>query len=137
VFTREIDLWWRRSPRFRGGKNGVMRFEGEAERRLVETSDGGEVFEIGRVLAWEPAARLVLEWRGRNFARDEQTEVEVTFKASGDGTRIVIEHRGWAAIREDHPVRHGQPQAEFIRRMGLWWGDLATALRMQASGPTE
>jgi uncharacterized protein YndB with AHSA1/START domain len=134
VFTTEIDLWWRRGPRYRTtAKKGTLRFEGEQERRLVEAFDDGEVFEIGRVLAWEPASKLVLEWRARNFARDELTEVEVRFEPSGAGTRVVIEHRGWAAIREDHPARHGLVGSAFIAMIGLWWGELATSLRTHAS----
>lgn len=132
VFTTEIDLWWRRGPRYRpnaSAKKGTLKFETAGERRLVEELEDGEVFEIGRVLAWEPASRLLLEWRARNFARDELTEVEVRFEPSGSGTRVVIEHRGWAAIREDHPVRHGYTGEAFIAMMGLWWGEIATSLR--------
>jgi uncharacterized protein YndB with AHSA1/START domain len=137
IFTAEIDLWWRRGPRYRmsGGsaRKGTLRFEGSAERRLVEAFEDGEVFEIGRVLAWEPAERLLLEWRARNFTRDEQTEVEVRFEPSGAGTRVVIEHRGWASIREDHPARHGLVGGAFTAMIGLWWGELATSLRGYAA----
>lgn len=58
VFTEEVDAWWRRGPRyrFRPGRDGVMRFEPGAGGRLVEVYDeaAGDVFEVGRVLAWEP-----------------------------------------------------------------------------------
>ena len=78
---------------------------------------------------WEPPSRLVFEWRGVNFAPGERTEVEVLFEPSPSGTLVTVTHRGWAGLRPDHPVRHGQEVTAFIRMMGLWWGDLLTSLR--------
>lgn len=138
VFTEETDLWWRRGPRFRGSPaaDSVVRFEGGAGGRLVE-EDGAGVFEIGRVLTWEPGARLRFEWRGRNFAPGELTQVDVRFEpAQGGGTRVILEHRGWEALRPDHPVRHGQEVSAFLGDMGMWWRGLATSLRSQAAKAT-
>jgi len=91
--------------RFRFGGQGTLRFEGS--KRLVEAFEGKER-EIGKVLVWEPGARLVFEWRAVNFVPGEVTEVEVRFEASNDGTQVSLEHRGWSKLRPDHPVRHGQ-----------------------------
>jgi len=134
VFTQEIDLWWRRGPRFRafGGDRALIAIEGHEGGRVFEQL-GDNVHEIGRVLSWEPPARLRFEWRASNFAPLEHTEVEVTFEAAGSGTRVTVTHRGWAAIRPDHPVRHRQDTAAFLRTMGLWWGDQLSALRLSAS----
>jgi len=133
VFTDEIDRWWRRGPRFR---DGTLRFEGGPEGRLVEISDEGPgaVFEVGRVLAWEPGSRLQFEWRGRNFAPDEVTEVEVLFEPTGSGTRVTLEHRGWAKLPPGHPVRHGLTGQAFVDKIGLWWGELATSYRVHVAG---
>ncbi|AGC48583.1 hypothetical protein MYSTI_07311 [Myxococcus stipitatus DSM 14675] len=130
VFTEETDLWWRKGPRFRGSSapTSVVRFEGGSGGRLVEEDPAG-VFEIGRVLTWEPGARLCFEWRGRNFAPGELTQVDVRFEPAEGGTRVVLEHRGWEALRPDHPVRHGQDVAGFLEMMGMWWGGLALSLR--------
>jgi len=127
VFTGEVDSWWRRGPRFRWlpDVRGTLRFEGGAGGRLVEQS-GEEVFEVGKILAWEPAHRLVFELRGRN---GEETVVDVLFQQGAAGTRVVIEHRGWAAIADDHPARHGLTGEAFDAMMGVWWGDLLVALR--------
>jgi uncharacterized protein YndB with AHSA1/START domain len=135
VFTEEIDLWWRRGLRFRvAGKNrGIIHMEPRVGGRLFEsfeTKTGTQVFETGRVTFWEPPARLVFEWRGVNFAPGEKTEVEVVFRPSGDGTLVTVVHRGWSAIRSDHPVRHGLDVPAFLRMNGLWWGDLMTAFRL-------
>jgi uncharacterized protein YndB with AHSA1/START domain len=139
AFTAEIDLWWRRGLPYRVATAGVLRFEPGVGGRLYESirseSETREV-ETGRITAWEPPRRLAFEWRAVNFAPDERTTVEVTFESHSGGTMVTLRHSGWRDIRLDHPVRHGQPVPEFIRGMGLWWGDLMTALReyLAASG---
>jgi uncharacterized protein YndB with AHSA1/START domain len=136
VFTEEINLWWRRGRRFRAapGEAGIVCVEPGVGGRLFESFTAGgreHVREMGQVLAWEPPERLLLHWRAANFAPHEHTEVEVLFKATASGTLVTVTHRGWAAIRADHPVRHGEEAAAFIRTMGLWWGDLLTSLRLR------
>jgi uncharacterized protein YndB with AHSA1/START domain len=138
VFTREIDLWWRRGARYRASgaaTGGILHLEPHLGGRLLESYDspaGPHVMETGRVTAWEPPARLVLEWRGVNFAPDEATEVEVVFEPSGGATLVTLTHRGWSRIRPDHPARHGLETAAFVRMLGLFWGDLLTSLREHA-----
>lgn len=134
VFTEEIDLWWRRGLQYRvsGKGRGIMHLEPRVGGRLfesIQSKRGTKVVETGRVTAWEPPTRLVFEWRGVNFAPGETTEVEVLFDPSPSGTLVTVTHRGWAAIRPDHPARHGHEVAAFVRMMGMWWGDLMTSLR--------
>ena len=140
VFTDEIDRWWRSSPRFRfgQGKTGVLAFEeGPEGRRLVERFADGTLFEVGAVRAWEPGARTVFDWRARAFAPGEVTSVEVRFEPFDEGTRVTLEHRGWSKIRTGHPVRHGVSGQAFTDRMGLWWGELATAFRAHVAKATN
>lgn len=141
LFTEQLDLWWRRGQRFRvaPGDRGLMAMEPGVGGRVFESwhDEAGieRVREIGRVQVWQPPHRLVFSWVGANFAPGEATEVEVRFDPGAPGhTRVSVEHRGWAAIRPDHPVRHGQETAAFVRTMALWWGDLLTALRLSAAG---
>ncbi|HMJ55959.1 MAG TPA: SRPBCC domain-containing protein [Polyangiaceae bacterium] len=134
VFTQEIDQWWRRGLRYRaaGTQRGIIHLEPGVGGRLFEsfdTNQGARVVETGRVTIWEPPVRLVFEWRLVNFAPAEKTEVEVTFAPSASGTLVTVRHRGWGAIRSDHPARHGEDVPTFIRNMGMWWGDLLTSLR--------
>jgi uncharacterized protein YndB with AHSA1/START domain len=134
IFANEIDRWWRRGPKFRnaGRRGGFIRLEPQVGGRLFESIDGehGEhVFEVGRVNVWEPPERLAFTWRNANFGPTEQTEVEVHFKATASGTLVTVTHRGWAALRADHPARHGLQGAAFARMIGLWWGDQMTSLR--------
>lgn len=134
LFTEDINIWWRRGPRFRNapGDLGMVCIEPHVGGRVFESFiiDGREtVVEMGKVTVWTPPQRLVFKWRVVNFAPGEWTEVEVNFQASATGTRVSVEHRGWSAIRPDHPVRHGLAVPAFIRMMGLWWGDQLTSLR--------
>lgn len=134
VFTEEIDAWWRRGPKWRvGGGEGTLRFEGGAGGRLVELHGGGREVEIGRIVAWEPGARLAFEWRLRSFAAGEVTHVEIRFERAEGGTRVVLEHRGWEAFTASHPVRHGLIGTAFTDMIGLWWGDLMTSYRAHSA----
>ncbi|MFT3922161.1 MAG: SRPBCC domain-containing protein [Myxococcales bacterium] len=132
VFTEEVDLWWRREPRFRGGgADSQIHFEQDQRgRRLVETS-GGDSFELGRVLTWEPGKRLVLTYRLRNFAPEEFTELEVRFEPQHQGTRVILEHRGWERLGKHHPARKGLSGEALSSMLGLQWGDLATSYRVR------
>jgi uncharacterized protein YndB with AHSA1/START domain len=139
VFTEEIDRWWRRGLKYRvsGKRRGMLHLEPRDGGRLFESfeTSAGErvVVETGRVTTWDPPARLVFEWRAVNFASSEKTEVEVIFAPSASGTLVTVKHRGWSAIRADHPARHGEDVSAFLRTMGLWWGDLLTSLREHAA----
>jgi len=142
VFTDEIDAWWRRGLKYRvaGGRRGIIHMEPRVGGRLFESFEAGsrtEVFETGRVTAWDPPSRLVFEWRSVTFAPSETTEVEVSFEPSSSGTLVTVTHRGWARIRPDHPVRHDLDVAGFVRTMGLWWGDLMSSLREHAETPSD
>ena len=134
IFTGEIDLWWRQGPRYRiaGRHPCQLTFEPGVGGRLIETvalDAGPRVFVVGTILEWEPPWRLAFEWRGVNFAKDESTHVDVSFREAGDSTLVTVRHRGFSALRDGHPVRHGLTGAEFSRRIGLWWGELMSGLR--------
>ena len=138
VFWRDIDRWWRRGVAYRAsGRSktpGVLALEPRVGGRLFEEyDDGANVHEAGRVTVWDPPAQLAFEWRGVNFAPGETTTVEVRFDPTESGkTAVTLVHRGFAALRPDHPVRHGKPVTEFIRDFGLWWGALMRSLREHA-----
>ena len=109
-----------------------MRFEPWVGGRFIEefeSPSGLQVFTRGTITVWQPPGRLKFEWQGMNFAPGECTHVEIAFEAVPAGTRVTVRHSGWAALRPDHPVRHGQPGPAFIRMTGLWWGDLMTSFR--------
>jgi uncharacterized protein YndB with AHSA1/START domain len=125
LFTQEVDAWWRHGPkyRFRGKRSGTMRFEPGVGGRLVEVYDdaAGELYEVGKILAWEPGSRLAFEWRGPNYRPGQVTTVEVRFIAAATGTRVVVEHSGWETLPAGHPARHGMDDVPFLHSMAGWW----------------
>jgi uncharacterized protein YndB with AHSA1/START domain len=105
VFTNEIDSWYQRGPhswRYPDRAVGI-RFEPRVGGRLLEVhdADSREGFAFGRVLVWEPGARLVFTDLVSSAPPDPVTEVEVRFEAAGDGTRVTLEHRGLDRLPPD------------------------------------
>lgn len=143
VFTQELDRWWRKGPAYRiGGKvPGTLHLEPRLHGRVFEQygKDGTALHEIGVISAWDPPTHFAFTWRGINFRPGESTVVEVWFEPRAEGTRVTLEHRGFAGLPPDHPVRHGKPVDQFIRDMGMWWGGLMTSLRERAEerGPRQ
>lgn len=135
VFTEDVDLWWKRGPRYRVDprRESHMRFEPEVDGRFMEVYDaaGDDFFEHGRVRVWDPPERLVFEMRGRDLRPDERTEVEIRFEPVDLGTRVTVHHRGWDAFPSEHPVWHGLVGDSFTNMVGMWWADLFTAMRSQ------
>lgn len=131
VFTQEIGAWWRPNAMFQTTPRapGRLAFDGGEGGRLIETLASGKVFEIGKVLAWEPPARLVFSWRQANFPVDLHTEVEVRFEAVGDETRVSVEHRGFHQVPPDSAARHGFADPVLLTRLGEWWQDQLRAIR--------
>jgi uncharacterized protein YndB with AHSA1/START domain len=138
AFTEDVDRWWRRGQRFRvaATHGSVVHIEGGVGGRLFEsfaTSSGDgapKVLACGVVTAWEPPRRFAFDWRSPNYAAGEKTFVEVLFEESASGTLVTVTHSGWSALPDDHPVRHGENAAVFLRRTGMWWVDQMTSLRL-------
>jgi uncharacterized protein YndB with AHSA1/START domain len=72
--------------------------------RWYERDVDGSECNWGKVLVWEPPARIVLAWQiTGEWAYDEDilTEVEVRFVPEAPGrTRVELEHRGLDAYGE-------------------------------------
>jgi len=136
VFTREIGQWWQPNAlfRFTPRSPGSVALEPGPGGAFTETLPDGTVFEIGRITAWEPNARLVFTWRQASFAEDQMTEVEVRFEPVGEETRVTVEHRGWDSVPQDHVARHRFPDATFLTRHGEWWQTLLQSYRVQTLG---
>jgi uncharacterized protein YndB with AHSA1/START domain len=130
AFTGDIAQWWVANPLFRitPRGDGELRFEPGEGGRLVTRLDNGVEFEIGRVSVWRPGERLVLSWRQAGFAPDQSTELDVTFEAVGDATRVTVEHRGWDGIPREHAARHGFELMLFQRRLADHWRAALAAL---------
>jgi hypothetical protein len=112
IFTADIDQWYRRGPHnfFDPVRAAAIRFEPGVGGRLLEIYDEGEAREMARVEAWEPGARLLLR-----DSRD--TEIDVTFEASGDETKVTLEHRGLERL----PVAEAESHARLGGRLLIAW----------------
>ncbi len=124
VFTEQLGSWWPLATHHIG--------KVDAKDAVIEPRVGGRFFERGvdgseclwgHVLAWDPPRRVILSWElNADWAHDPsiECEVEVTFLAEGDGTRVELEHRGFESYGE---------KAEEIRKSvdspGGWTGILA------------
>jgi uncharacterized protein YndB with AHSA1/START domain len=98
VFTSGIARWW-----------PLEKYSISQERArscAIEPRVGGEVYEVnddgerlpwGRVLVFEPPARLVVTWHPGREAETAQ-ELEVRFSDTPEGALVELEHRGWAAL---------------------------------------
>jgi uncharacterized protein YndB with AHSA1/START domain len=130
AFVEEIGAWWRPNTLFQTTPRapGVLAFEPGQGGRLTETLANGKVFEIGRILDWEPPRRLVFSWRQANFPPDLRTEVEVCFESVGEETRVSVEHRGFHQVPADSAARHGFSDQLLLTRLGDWWRVLLASM---------
>ena len=98
VFTEGMSTWWPLAQYKIGQANAVAAIvEPFAGGRWYERGEDGSTCDWGRVVAWEPPARLVLTWDiGADWKYDPVlgTELEIRFIAEGDRrTRVELEHR--------------------------------------------
>ena len=113
VFTSGIGRWWPKTHAIG---------DAELDKPVIEPREGGRWYQlgvdgsecdIGKVLTWEPPARLLLAWQldpDWNFVSDLVTEVEVLFTREGDGTLVQLEHRNLE--------RMGDRADEMIEKIG-------------------
>lgn len=113
VFTAGFDTWWPRSHSIGASPLRRAVIEGKVGGRCYQESVDGSECDWGRILIWEPPARLVVAWLlNPQWQPDpdisKASEVEISFSAEPDGsTRVDLEHR--------HFERHGAG-AEMMRR---------------------
>jgi len=113
VFTAGFSSWWPLESHHIG--------EAACAEAVIEPRAGGRWFERGvdgsecdwgRVLDWEPPARIRLAWMlgpQWRFDPDEEhaTFVEVTFAPEGDATRVELVHSGFERLAGGDEIRTG------------------------------
>jgi Activator of Hsp90 ATPase homolog 1-like protein len=92
TFTNGMTSWWPTGSH-RLFEDSTVVFEERVGGRVYERNAAGEEGDWADVLAWEPPHRFILRWRVN--PNRGPTEVEVTFRPEGTGTRVDLEHRGW------------------------------------------
>jgi uncharacterized protein YndB with AHSA1/START domain len=95
-FTAGMGNWWLRSHSLTRAGQVSVTIEPVVGGRWFETGADGQECDWGAVRVWDPPGRVVLLWAlNADWATDPpaDTEVEVTFRAEGSGTRVDLEHR--------------------------------------------
>jgi len=97
VFTNRMGSWWPRSKSVGSSPQADVIVEPRAGGRWYERGQDGSESEWGKVLHWEPPARLVLAWQIDGTWKYNPpciTEVEINFTALEPlQTRVDFEHR--------------------------------------------
>jgi uncharacterized protein YndB with AHSA1/START domain len=118
VFTGGIGRWWPKTHAIGDAEVDKPVIEPREGGRWYERGVDGSECEIGKVLAWEPPARLLLAWQldpDWKFDPDLITEVEVTFTPEAGGTRVEFEHRNLERLGD-----RAEEMAEKIGSPGGW-----------------
>jgi uncharacterized protein YndB with AHSA1/START domain len=102
VFTTGMTDWWLRDSHHIGEQPPeAVVIEPQAGGRWFERAPDGTECDWGRVLEWDPPARVLLAWHlGPQFNYDpdpaKSTELEVRFLAEGPATtRVELVHHGF------------------------------------------
>jgi uncharacterized protein YndB with AHSA1/START domain len=98
VFTAEMATWWPLATHsIEPDQVMTAEMDPRLGGRIVERHHDGTEANWGVITTWEPPHRLVFSWNPSYEDRPE-TEVEVTFSEHAEGTRVVLEHRGWERL---------------------------------------
>ncbi len=116
LFTQRMAEWWT-GKTIAPNRAVAIIVEPHPEGRWFERDADGKETQWGRVLVWEPPARLVLAWQlDAQFTYDPAflTEVEISFTPMpSGGTRVRLEHR--------HLERFGGEAARIAGLIGQGW----------------
>ena len=97
LFATRMGEWWPKGGTIGKKHHAVIIVEPREGGRWFERDADGVECQWGKVLAWDPPARLLLGWQlDTTFTYDPDflTEVELTFAPrEGGGTRVTLEHR--------------------------------------------
>lgn len=97
VWATKTTQWWPHDHSRSGDPELTVAIEPRAGGRIYERASDGSEHEWGEVLKWEPPRRLVYLWHIYGD-RSDATEVDISFAADGDATRVTIVHRGWERL---------------------------------------
>jgi len=94
LFTARIAEWWPPERRHTGDPTSQIFLLPTG--RFYEQARSGEEVDLGRVRAWEPPRRIVLDFYIAT-GPDQPTEVEIVFRPRGASTEVVVTHRATPA----------------------------------------
>lgn len=133
VFTEKMATWWPLAMYKIGKAKAVDAvIEPRVEGRWYERGEDGSTCDWGRVVTWEPHARVVLTWEiSPDWQHDPalKTELDVRFTPEGkDATRVEFEHRRFSL----YGSRHHEMRAILDSDRG--WQALLNAFAATAAG---
>ena len=89
-FAEHASEWWPTSRRHTGEASSQIFLL--ASGRFYERATDGREVELGKVREWQPGQRVLLDFYPGTDA-EHPTEVEISFVAENDGTRVTVDHR--------------------------------------------
>ena len=122
IFTEFFGGWWPSTHHIGKQPYETAILEGKVGGRWYERATDGTECEWGRVLEWDPPAKVVLSWHLQpdwEYDPDPEkaSEVEVRFIAqSGASTLVELEHRNLE--------RHGEAAAKLRAGVDGGWGPI-------------
>jgi uncharacterized protein YndB with AHSA1/START domain len=113
AFTDGIHAWWPRELTWSGELLHRVAIEPRPGGFCYEIGAGGMRHDWGRVSTWQPPDRFAFAWLIRPDRLPEPnpahaSDVTVTFRRAGSGTRVTVVHDGWE--------RHGEGGADYRRQ---------------------
>ncbi|MFN8523537.1 MAG: SRPBCC domain-containing protein [Chloroflexota bacterium] len=106
LFTQHIDSWWPAERRHAGDQRTEVFLLPNGQ--FFERTAAGHQIPLGKVVAWEPPDRIVLDFYPGTDP-DHPTEATITFSREGARTRVTVQHRPLAAsehLWEDRAPRY-------------------------------
>ena len=92
-FTAQMGEWW--DPMLSPDPPTFSSIAIDPNGPVETVHDDDQRYTWGRVLSWDPLGHLEMEfWLGHDQA--EPTRLDVHFTEEGTGTRVRLEHGGWA-----------------------------------------
>jgi uncharacterized protein YndB with AHSA1/START domain len=116
LFVGHMGAWWPKGRTVGQTPHLDIIVERRPGGRWYERSEGGVETDWGKVLALSPPDRLLLAWQldaGFRYDPAFSTEVELTFEAVDEGTRVTLEHRNLE--------RFGDSAEKLAQQLGGGW----------------
>jgi uncharacterized protein YndB with AHSA1/START domain len=138
TWVEGLDSWWPRSHRIGQAEMAAAVLEPHVGGRAYERGVDGSECDWGKVLAYEPPARIVVSWQiDCNWQYDPDpakgSEYEVRFIPEGpDSTRVELEHRNLE--------RHGDDAQQMFESVGSdqgGWGGLMELFAQKAAATSQ
>jgi hypothetical protein len=104
LWATRTTLWWPHSHSRSGDPGLIVTFEPRAGGRIFERTPGGEEYDWGEVVVWDPPRRLAYLWHIYG-ERTQATTVTIDFEPKAGGILVSIVHGGWDRIPSTAELR--------------------------------